>query len=119
MSKFLMKVVVAIVCTLTFFAVNGADKVKYVFLFIGDGMSTPQRMIAEEFSKKLGRGPLEINNLPYHGTTRTASANSLVTDSAAAATAIACGVKTYNGAIGVDVNKKRVESVAEVAKKTG
>ena len=119
MSKFLMKVVVAIVCTLTFFAVNGADKVKYVFLFIGDGMSTPQRMIAEEFSKKLGRGPLEINNLPYHGTTRTASATSLVTDSAAAATAIACGVKTYNGAIGVDVNKKRVESVAEVAKKQG
>ncbi len=92
---------------------------KYVFLFIGDGMSTPQRMVAEEFSIKAGHGPLEMNHFPHHATTRTRSANSLVTDSAAAATAIACGVKTYNGAIGVDENGKRVESVAEVAKKTG
>lgn len=98
---------------------NANERVKYVFLFIGDGMSTPQRMIAEEFSMKLGKGKLAINNMQYHGTTRTASATSLVTDSAAAATAIACGVKTYNGAIGVDAKKKRVESVAEVAKKKG
>ena len=95
------------------------DRVKYVFLFIGDGMSTPQRMIAEEFSMKLGYGKLEINHMPYHGTTRTASANSLVTDSAAAATAIACGVKTNNYKLGVGPDNKRLESVAEVAKKKG
>ena len=95
------------------------DRVKYVFLFIGDGMSTPQRMIAEEFSIKLGKGKLEINHMPYHGTTRTASANSLVTDSAAAATAIACGVKTNNHKLGVGPDNQRLESVAEVAKKKG
>jgi len=33
---------------------------KYVFLFIGDGMSTPQRMVAEEFSRATGTGPLAI-----------------------------------------------------------
>ena len=43
------------------FAVLGlqaTDNPKYVFLFIGDGMSTPQRMIADEFSRKLGNGQL-------------------------------------------------------------
>ncbi len=92
---------------------------KYVFLFIGDGMSTPQRMVAEEFSIKTGGGQLVMNHFPNHATTRTRSASSLVTDSAAAATAIACGVKTYNGAIGVDERGNRVESVAELAKKCG
>ena len=31
---------------------------KYIFLFIGDGMSVPQRMVAEEFAVKTGRGKL-------------------------------------------------------------
>ncbi|MEW9798954.1 alkaline phosphatase [Alteromonas lipolytica] len=42
-----------------------------------------------------------------------------VTDSAAAATALASGVKTYNGAIGVDVNKAPLESVMARAKAKG
>ena len=92
---------------------------KYVFLFIGDGMSTPQRMTANEFSLKSGRGDLAMNALPCQATTRTCSADSLVTDSAAAATAIACGEKTLNGAVGVDARGTRLESVAEVARKAG
>ena len=92
---------------------------KYVFLFIGDGMSVPQRMTAEEFSRKSGGGSLAMNALPFSAMTRTCSATSLVTDSAAAATAIACGVKTYNSAIGVDADKKPVESCAVAAKKAG
>ena len=74
---------------------------KYVFVFIGDGMSTPQRMVAEEFAEKTGHGELAMNRLPYQVNTRTRSANSVITDSAAAATAIACGVKTNNGMLGV------------------
>jgi hypothetical protein len=35
---------------------------KYIILFIGDGMSTPQRMMAEEFSRKTGKGELVINS---------------------------------------------------------
>ena len=92
---------------------------KYVFLFIGDGMSTPQRMIADEFSRAKGEGQLVMNTLPVHATTRSCSANSLVTDSAAAATAIACGAKTNSGKVGVDPADRRLESVAEVAKKLG
>lgn len=96
-----------------------AAQPKNVILFIGDGMSTPQRMTAEEFSRKSGRGPLALNNLPFQATTRTCSANSLVTDSAAAATAIACGEKTRNGSLGVDANGKKVYSSAAFAKQQG
>ena len=42
-----------------------------------------------------------------------------VTDSAASATALASGVKSYNGAIGVDKNKKPVTSILQRAKQLG
>ena len=45
-------------------------------------------------------GPLALD-LIQSGAVRTHSADSLVTDSAAAATALACGVKTDNGSLGV------------------
>ena len=92
---------------------------KYVFLFIGDGMSTPQRMVAEEFARLTGRDEFVMNTLPYQTNTRTKSANAIITDSAAAATAIACGEKTNNGMLGVRPDGVRLESVAEVAKKGG
>ena len=114
MKRFLMFVLFAAVAL----TVCGKEA-KYVILLIGDGMSTPQRMIADEFSRKAGHGDLAINTLPVHATTRTCSANSLVTDSAASATAIACGVKTDNGMLGVDPRGARLESVAEVARDRG
>ncbi len=92
---------------------------KYVFVFIGDGMSTPQRMVAEEFARKTGHGDLAMNHLPYQANTRTKSANAIITDSAAAATAIACGAKTNNGMLGVDPATNRLVSVAEIAKRRG
>lgn len=95
------------------------SKPKYVFLFIGDGMSSSQRGFADEFSRQRGMGPLAMNTMDYCALTRTCSASSLVTDSAAAATAIACGVKTFNGASGVDVNSNNVESCASVAHRAG
>ena len=97
----------------------GAASPRYVFLFIGDGMSTPQRMVADEFSRAIGRGGLAMNRLPYQSTTRTRSANAIITDSAAAATAIACGEKANNGALGIAPDGTRLESVAEVARGKG
>ena len=92
---------------------------KYVFLFVGDGMSTPQRLIAEEFALATGHGPLTVNSFKYDATTRTRSATSLVTDSAAAATALACGEKANNGAAGVGTRGQRLESILEVAHRHG
>ena len=93
---------------------------KYVFLFIGDGMSLPQRMLAEEFSRStMGKG-LTINSMPQQSYSKTSSLTNFITDSAASGTAIACGEKTNNGRIGMDSEgKRKLESVAEVAKKQG
>lgn len=96
-----------------------AQRPKNVILFIGDGMSVPQRMVAEEFSRQLGKGSLSMNRMDYSATTRTCSADSLVTDSAAAATAIACGTKTKNYYSGVDSGGKAVYSCAVSAQKAG
>lgn len=92
-------------------------KPKYVFLFIGDGMSLPQRAVANDFSNKTGNGDLAINSMPVHAITNTSSANSLTTDSAASATAIACGVKTNNGVIGLAPDGSKLTSAAELARK--
>ena len=96
-----------------------ANTPKYVFLFIGDGMSVPQRMTAEEFSRAVGSGPLAMNNMPFSAPTRTCSADSLITDSAAAATAIACGEKTNNHYSGVDPDGNPIYSCAKAAKDAG
>ena len=113
MKKFLFILIAvsAILCC-------GAEKPKYLFLFIGDGMSVPQRMIAEEFAR-LNDETIVMNHFPHKATTTTSCVNSVVTDSAAAATAIACGTKTRSGRLGVDKDGKRLESMAEVAKKAG
>ncbi|KAK5996002.1 Repressible alkaline phosphatase [Cladobotryum mycophilum] len=74
-----------------------------------DGLSTKERPDSE----KLGVDSMVI------GTVRTHSSNSLITDSAAAATAFACGIKTYNGAVGVDNDGKPVGSILEAAHLSG
>ncbi len=114
-----MKKSICILATGLFLCSLGASRPKYTFLFIGDGMSMPQRMVAEEFSEKIGHGPLAMNTLSYQASTRTKSANAIITDSAAAATAIACGEKTNNGMLGVTPDGRKVTSVAEVAKAAG
>jgi len=96
-------------------ASSGFPSPKNIILFIGDGMSVPQRMTANEFSIKTGGKPLVMNAMPYSAVTRTCSADSLVTDSAAAATAIACGKKTNNCYSGVDAQGKPLESCATFA----
>ena len=117
-SKRLAKLLAA-AAMLAVCAACAAQNPKYIFFFIGDGMSVPQRMAAEEFSRKIeGRG-LAINAMPVQAMLRTCPVDSLVTDSAAAATALACGVKTLNGAIGTDRHGAGVESCASAARKSG
>ncbi len=101
-------------------SLGAAEKVKYVFLFIGDGMSLPQRMMAEDFLFQTGRGELLINHFPYQAPTTTRSNDSLITDSAASGTAIACGEKTDNGRIGMaSAASRSFESIAEIARDRG
>lgn len=102
------------------FGMAFADAPKYVFLFIGDGMSLAQRMAAEEYSRANGGNGICFNHFPVQAITRTVCTDSLVTDSAAAATAIACGEKTKSKRIGRDASGTTdLESVAYVAKRLG
>ena len=110
---------VAILLTAAFCAVGANAAVKYVFLFIGDGMSVPQRMMTEEFSREVNGGGLYINSMPFQAITTTRAFDSFITDSAASGTAIACGTKTRNGRLGVDADGKKLVSVAEVARDSG
>ena len=96
------------------------DSVKYVFLFIGDGLSMPQRMVTQEYLSRVEPGrDLLINTLEKQAVTTTRAADQFITDSAASGTAIACGSKTLVGRLGVDAEGNALESVAEVAKKNG
>ncbi|AWB43299.1 alkaline phosphatase [Paenibacillus sp. CAA11] len=89
-------------------------KAKNVILFVGDGMGTAQRD-AIRLATVGVKGKLAMDDMPYTGRVHTSS-TSAVTDSAASATAYASGVKTYNGAIGMDANKKPVKTILEYAK---
>lgn len=100
-----------------------AQQAKYVFYFIGDGMGVNQvngtEMYLAEQEGRIGVKPLLFTTFPVASMATTFSTTNSVTDSSAAGTALATGAKTYNGAIGMDDNKKALQTVAEQAKKAG
>lgn len=70
---------------------------KNVIFMIGDGMG----FNTLEATKKLKNIDLVMETMPVCSQSETRSLTNKVTDSAAGGTALACGVRTYNGAIGV------------------
>ncbi|MEB7504884.1 alkaline phosphatase [Arthrobacter koreensis] len=91
-----------------------------IILMVGDGMGTAQRN-AIRLSHVGLTGELVMDSLPELGLVHTNSADpeTFVTDSAAAATTMSTGVKTYNGAIGVDLNGVPVPTALEIAAALG
>ena len=65
---------------------------------------------------KLGGEQLCFTTFPVLGMCTTYSSSSVITDSAAAGTAIASGHKTNNGMLGVDAEGNPVQSVAQILK---
>jgi alkaline phosphatase len=98
---------------------------KYVFLFIGDGVALPQISAAEAYlsaedGKMANMKKLIMSQFPAQGMTTTYSSNALITDSAAAGTAIATGNKTESGVISMDPSKTvSYKTLAEMAKEAG
>ena len=92
--------------------------VRNVIFLIGDGMGVSQVALAR--IKALGsEGKLHMERMPIGGLIRTHSADDLVTDSAAGGTALACGIKTENGMVGMAPNKAKYHSILEAAKAKG
>ncbi len=94
---------------------NTPKKVKNIILLIGDGMGLTQ-ISAGMYSQG---NKTSLEEFPVIGLHKSHASNKLVTDSAAGATAFSCGVKTYNGAIGVDKDTMAVETILEKARKQG
>ncbi|MBI1225583.1 MAG: alkaline phosphatase [Bacteroidetes bacterium] len=82
---------------------------------IGDGTGLAQ--ISAGFYRNNQKFSLE--SFPVIGFQKTYSANNLITDSAAAATAIASGQKTNNSVLGQDVNGKPCKTILEEASDNG
>lgn len=89
-----------------------------IILFIGDGMGPNHRLAAAWMASGQG-GMLVMDSLPVTGVAHTFSSDEAITDSAAAATAIATGFMTNNGALGVDENGTAVTTILELAQASG
>lgn len=88
---------------------------KYVFLFIGDGMSQAHISMAEAYlaTQKgiVGNEAIPFTKFPILGMATTYSANSYITCSSAAGTALSTGFKTNNGMLGVDPDTNKLTSI--------
>lgn len=85
-----------------------------IILIIGDGMGYEHIKLGRLV--ELGENnSFYFENLPYNANVSTYSADSLITDSAAAATAIATGFKTNNGMLSILPNLASIDTILELA----
>ena len=85
-------------------------KPKNIILLIGDGMGLSEVSASLYYQDK----PSNFERFTTIGLIKTSASSDLITDSAAGATAFASGVKTYNGAIGVDKDTTAVETIKRI-----
>ena len=87
------------------------EPVKNVIFIIGDGMGLNQMCKLDS--------PNHFERANYIGLSKTYSASHKVTDSAAGGTALACGVKTNNGMLGMNADSVAVNSILTILKEQG
>lgn len=90
-------------------------EIKNIIFMIGDGMGLEQVGAAWVANRQ----KLFLDGAPVVGIARTYSANRLITDSAAAGTALACGKKINNDVIGIDPAGIPLKSSIALAKESG
>jgi alkaline phosphatase len=88
---------------------------KNVIMMIGDGMG-----VTEVFAGLTANGGhLFLDNFKHVGFSKTQSSDNYITDSAAGGTALSSGIKTYNGAIGVNPDTAAVKTILEMSEEKG
>jgi alkaline phosphatase len=96
---------------------------KYIFIFLADGGGLAQLELTRQYSQHVHNAGLVITDkIMKEGTVglmTTHAANSLSTDSAAAATALACGCKAKIGMLGICEDGSQPKSALELAKANG
>ena len=88
---------------------------KNIILLIGDGMGLTQVSTSFYFNDKKSNF-LRFKEIGLHQNTPIGAK---ITDSAAGATAFSAGIKSYNGAIGVDKDTQAVETILEILSQKG
>lgn len=94
---------------------DNVTQAKNVILLIGDGMGPNQIKAGEIFKGE----ELVMQKFPYSTKVETRSADSAVTDSAAAGTALATGTRTNNGCIGKHPNGFNLRTIVDYAHDLG
>ena len=89
-----------------------------IIVFIGEGL-TPSRVAAARLYEGGADARLAFDQLEHAALLRNYSADYAVPDAAAAGTALATGVRTNNGAVGVDASGKSIRNILELARKSG
>lgn len=95
---------------------------KNLIFMVSDGMGPTSLSLTRSFMQFQNGAPFsEQLVIDQHliGQSRTRSSSSLITDSAAGATAFSCAQKSYNGAISVTPDHEPCGTVLEAAKKAG
>jgi alkaline phosphatase len=92
-----------------------AENPKNIILMIGDGMGLAHISAA----LYANNNRLTLEQFPVVGFHKQHSYDNLITDSAAGATAFACGVKTYNNAIGLTADSIPCKTILEEAGEYG
>lgn len=128
-----LSVILSIALVLFMATFAGANQPKYVFFFVGDGMANSQIQATEAFLTTVNGGSamnaedllrsenrLNMSKMQVQGMQTTYDSFALMTDSASAGTAFACGIKTASGTINMD-NAKTIsyKSVAQMAHEQG
>ncbi|MFP8488235.1 alkaline phosphatase [Gracilimonas sp. Q87] len=93
-------------------------EIKNVIFLIGDGTGLAQ-IASGQIAIAGPDGLLHMQTMPVTGIVKTHSSDNLITDSAAGATAFSCGLKTYNGAIGVNPELTPCKTILELAEDKG
>ncbi len=98
-----------------------AETPKYIFYCIGDGMGLSPLIAAQTYNRTILKNdkPLTMMTFPVAGWSLTYSANSDITDSAAAGTALSTGNKTRNGMIAMNPDTVNVPSITVPLREMG
>ena len=112
-----MKNIIFLIClTFSLTSITAQEKAPInIILMIGDGMGLNQITAGMYFNDN----KTALEDFSSVGLAKTHSSNSLVTDSAASGTAMASGVKTLNGVVGISSKNKKPKSILEISKEKG
>lgn len=127
--KIIVPALIIVIITSILFIKGSSKNPKYIFLFIGDGMSSAQVELTEIYQNSVlnneinEQQKLSFTQFNTIGLRKNYSGSNYIPDSAASGTALSSGLLTYNGSINVDMDGKEVKSLTydlhESGKKIG